>query len=359
MELTPQIKAQLAEQKKQCIFCRLISGEIPGAKKVFEDDKTISLIDITPVIKGHCTYMVKEHYPLPAYMPGNEFNHKFSLVPGLTKAIKKSTVKTGMNIFIAMGGAAEQQSPHFLLHFLPREIGDSFFNFMFKGKPENILEDKSRQMLANNLPIMMTNHFKRHPNQWHIGVGEVPKYLEKIYNSSKIIYDDEKVLCVLAQNSIAKGHLVIYSKTEEEYLENLSQEESAHLFFTASFASTAVFEGLSAHGSNIIVKSGESEDNPDGKLEVHIIPRWGDDGLKLRWAQQPQSQNLEGITSKIKDNTWDVKFEGDNRTTKHENNIQTQNTIPKKKIISKDQSSSIKKMTPQDEIKSAIKKIIQ
>ena len=39
MELTPQIKAQLAEQKKQCIFCRLISGEIPGAKKVFEDDK--------------------------------------------------------------------------------------------------------------------------------------------------------------------------------------------------------------------------------------------------------------------------------------------------------------------------------
>ena len=40
MQLTPEIKAQLTEQKKQCIFCKLISGEMP-AKTVFEDDLTI------------------------------------------------------------------------------------------------------------------------------------------------------------------------------------------------------------------------------------------------------------------------------------------------------------------------------
>ena len=63
MQLAPEIKKQLEEQKKQCIFCRLISGEIPNAKKVFEDDKTIALLDIYPALKGHTLFMLKEHYP--------------------------------------------------------------------------------------------------------------------------------------------------------------------------------------------------------------------------------------------------------------------------------------------------------
>lgn len=356
MELTPQIKEQLAQQKKQCIFCKLISGEIPGAKKVFEDNKTISFIDITPAIKGHCTFMIKEHYPLPAYMPGEEFNYKFSLIPKLVKSIKKATVTTGMNLFIAMGGAAEQHSPHFLTHLLPREKGDNFFNFLFKGKQENILDQKSQKMLANNLPIMMNNHFKRHPNKWHTGTGKIPNYLESIYKSSTTIYEDEKVLCIVANNSIAKGHLVLYSKTEEKNLENLSQQDSAHLFFTASFASTAVFEGLGAHGSNIIVKSGISDDNPQGNLEVHIIPRWGEDGLKLRWDQQPMNKNLDGITSKIKDATWNVKFENEKKTTQNDN-IKSL-TTPKKTIISnKKNKSTNKKLSPKEEIRSAIKNL--
>ena len=295
MEITSEVKAQLAEQKKQCVHCKLISGEMEGVEKVFSDDKTISMVDIFPIVKGHCTYMLKEHYPLPAYVSSEEFKHKFSLIPGLCSAIKKAIVRTGVNIYIAMGGAAGQQSSHFLLHLLPREKGDGFFKFLFKGKPENILEEKSWKMLSNNMPIMMNNHFKRNPSQWHVGKGDVPNYLEEIYNSCKVIYEDEKVLCILAEDSIAKGHLIIYSKTEEKYIEKISQEDSAHLFFTASFASTAVFEGLGAHGSNIVLKSGESDDNPEGRLEVHVIPRWQDDGLKLAWESKQASYDLDSI----------------------------------------------------------------
>ena len=42
MEITPEMKAQLEEQKKQCVFCKIISGEIPG-KEVFSDDKNTLL----------------------------------------------------------------------------------------------------------------------------------------------------------------------------------------------------------------------------------------------------------------------------------------------------------------------------
>ena len=59
MNLTPEIKAQLEEQKKQCVFCKINYGEIPG-KKVFEDDKTVAFLDINPAVKGHILFMLKE-----------------------------------------------------------------------------------------------------------------------------------------------------------------------------------------------------------------------------------------------------------------------------------------------------------
>ena len=132
MNLSPEIKAQLMEQKKQCIHCKLISGEIPNAKKVFEDSKTTALLDIYPIVKGHTIYLLKEHYPMPAYLSEEEFRHKFALIPQLAKAIKGGMVSTGINLFLAIGGAAGQQSYHLLAHLLPREEGDKFYNFMFK-----------------------------------------------------------------------------------------------------------------------------------------------------------------------------------------------------------------------------------
>ena len=117
MQITPEIRAQLDEQKKQCIFCKLISGEME-AKTVFEDNKTIGLLDIYTAIKGHTVFMTKEHYPMPAYIPPDEFKHMFALIPGMSQAIKAGMVRTGMNVFVAIGGVAGQQSPHFLIHFL-------------------------------------------------------------------------------------------------------------------------------------------------------------------------------------------------------------------------------------------------
>jgi len=309
MQLTPEIKKQLEEQKKQCVFCKLISGEIPNAKKVFEDDKTIALLDIYPAVKGHVVYMLKEHYPMPAYVPGEEFKHKFSLIPGLSKSLKSAVVKTGINVFMAIGGAAGQQSPHFMVHLLPREDDDGFFNFLFNRKGDGLSENEQK-MLQQNLPIMMKNHFGRHPAEWHSGNGEIPKHLEDIYNNSKVLYEDEKVLCVIPDKNLTKGHIIIYSKSEEREVEKLSQQDSSHLFFTASLASTAVFEGLQAHATNIILKSGRCEDNPKGKLEIHILPRWQDDKLQgLMWESKQAKYNLDSIAKNIKDKTWNVKYQ--------------------------------------------------
>ncbi|MBT3298118.1 HIT domain-containing protein [archaeon] len=352
MNITPEMKAQLEEQKKQCVFCKIIKGEIPP-KKVYEDKVTMAMLDINPILKGHTIFLPKEHYPIMPYIPANEFKHFFGITAQLTTSIKKAMVTTGMNIFVANGGVAGQQAPHFLIHFLPREKGDGFFNFLFKKKHQT--SEKSKSMIANNLPIMMKNHFGRNPANWHKGIGEIPNFLKSIKENSTIVYEDEKTLAVIDENCVAEGHIEIYSKEEEKYFEKLDIESASHLFYVASFAATAVFEGLGAHGTNIILKSGESDDNPEGKLCVHILPRKQDDNLKsINWQPKQPDYDLDSIASKIKDKTWNVKFEEKKESVKSEPKVQTPIAIQNATSINKTDSKTVKPKTAEEEIQRAI-----
>ena len=351
MNLSPEIKAQLAEQKKQCIFCKIINKEMEG-KIVFEDKLTIGLLDIYPALKGHTVFLLKEHYPIMPYIPAEEFKHYFGIVPALSKAVKEAMICTGVNVFIANGGAAGQQSPHFMIHFLPREEGDGFFNFLFdkKGQP---LEEEKVKMLQHNFPLMMQNHFGRNPASWHKGKGEAPGFLKKNYEEDIVIYEDEKVLCVIPKKSIVHGHIEIFSKQEEKDIDKLSAEDSTHLFYTASFAATAVFEGLGAQATNIILKSGRADDNLNGKLSVHVIPRMMDDNLKgLMWTPKQPNYNLEGIAGKIKDKTWKISYKEEKKEKKSP--VIQPEVI---KIDGKEEKKSNGKESTGNEIEEAIRRI--
>ncbi len=284
------------------------------AKKVYEDDLTIGLLDIYPAKKGHVTFMLKEHYPIMPYIPAHEFKHLFGKLAAFSGSVKKAMVATGSNVFIANGGAAGQQAPHFLIYVFPRENDDGFFNFWLNKRNETT-PAQAGSMLANNFPIMMGNHFKRNPASWHSGVGVRPEYLLDV--NGKVIYEDEKVLCVLPEKAVVKGHIEIYSKDEEKDLEKLDEESSAHLFYAASFAATAVFEGLGAQATNIIAKSGKSDDT-DGKLVVHILPRAMEDGLnnELLWQPKQPNYDLDQIASRIKDATWKIAHKDTGSTLK-------------------------------------------
>merc|ERR1712154_387384 len=43
-----------------CIFCRIIKGEIPSMK-LYESDKTFAFLDINPLSKGHALVIPKYH----------------------------------------------------------------------------------------------------------------------------------------------------------------------------------------------------------------------------------------------------------------------------------------------------------
>lgn len=49
------------DQEKDCIFCKIIRGEIP-CYKVYEDDNYLAFLDIAPFTEGHLQVIPKKHY---------------------------------------------------------------------------------------------------------------------------------------------------------------------------------------------------------------------------------------------------------------------------------------------------------
>lgn len=349
MALPPDQQKQLNEQKKQCIFCKLISGEMQ-AKKVFENEKTIAMLDIYPAVKGHTLFMPKEHYPLMLYLAPEEFNSFFGLIPALAKALKDSLIKTGLNLFIASGGAAGQQSYHFLVHLLPREPGDGFFNFYWGGKAK----------LAEDKVMLLTKAFQekmsKKTNQSSSSLEKKPSFLKEIYENSSILFEDEKVLVILAKKGLVPGHIEIYSKEEEKLIEKLAEDSSVHLFSIASLASSIIFDQLKAQGTNIILKSGSADDNPQARLCLHILPRTNEDDLNktLLWTPKQPDYDLDSIVGKIKDKTWKIGY-------KEKKEVKEKIVLPQKTVIVAEEKKIIpEKLTKSEmeqEIKAAIERI--
>ncbi|MFH0869800.1 MAG: HIT domain-containing protein [archaeon] len=130
-------------QRQNCIFCKIIKGEIPS-RKAYEDDKMVAIMDINPAGKGHLLVMTKEHYPVLPLIPVEISAHMFRVTRDLNSALKKAMITNKSTIFMANGAVAGQQSPHFLYHIIPRESGDGLDNFNIPTK-----EVREEELQAN------------------------------------------------------------------------------------------------------------------------------------------------------------------------------------------------------------------
>ena len=109
-----------------CIFCKIIKGEIPCAK-VFENEYVIAFLDIAPLSEGHTLIIPKEHYATMAEMPEALAAELGKVLPRISTAVCKSTGTSACNIFQNNGRAAGQEVDHLHFHIVPRIEGDGIF----------------------------------------------------------------------------------------------------------------------------------------------------------------------------------------------------------------------------------------
>ncbi|MFH0876136.1 MAG: HIT domain-containing protein [archaeon] len=111
-------------QKKQCIFCHIISGRT-SSRKIYEDEHALAILDINPANIGHILLLPKEHYSILPQIPEDIVDHLFMVAKALSHTALRALQCQGTNIFVANGVAAGQKAQHFMMHIIPRSDNDN------------------------------------------------------------------------------------------------------------------------------------------------------------------------------------------------------------------------------------------
>ena len=102
-----------------CIFCKIIVGEIPSSK-VYEDDQVVAFLDISQVTPGHTLVVPKQHFRNLLEMDADSASQLFARVPDIARKVMKATGAKGMNILNNNEEIAGQTVFHTHVHLAPR-----------------------------------------------------------------------------------------------------------------------------------------------------------------------------------------------------------------------------------------------
>ena len=106
-----------------CIFCKIIAGQIPSIK-IYEDDRTFAFMDINPRSDGHCLVIPKKHAATLFDIEDEELQVTMITLKKVALAIKKALNPDGMTSFQLNGRAANEFVDHYHVHLVPRWTGD-------------------------------------------------------------------------------------------------------------------------------------------------------------------------------------------------------------------------------------------
>ena len=107
---------------EDCIFCRIIKGEIP-CFKVYEDNRVLAFEDINPIAEGHTLIIPKRHAQDLWEISGDDLTAIHLASQKVVRAIKKALNPTGVALLQLNGRGANQVVGHYHLHLMPRTGG--------------------------------------------------------------------------------------------------------------------------------------------------------------------------------------------------------------------------------------------
>jgi histidine triad (HIT) family protein len=132
-----------------CIFCKIIAGELP-ADKVYEDNDFVAFLDIHPVNLGHTLLVPKTHYDNLLDLPAEITEKIGSVTQKLARAVWVGAGASGLNLGMNNGADAGQLVPHAHLHIIPRFEGDGLHHWPHREVTKDDLQataDKIKQEL--------------------------------------------------------------------------------------------------------------------------------------------------------------------------------------------------------------------
>lgn len=127
---------------EDCIFCKIIDGEIPSYT-VYEDDVVKAFLDISQNTPGHTLVVPKKHVKDIFEYDSELAAAVFSRLPKIARAIRNSNPDIkGMNILNNNGSVAYQSVFHSHIHLIPRYSDKDNFGITFSDNSNQYDEQK-------------------------------------------------------------------------------------------------------------------------------------------------------------------------------------------------------------------------
>jgi len=122
-----------------CIFCKIINGEIP-AVKVLDEELVVAFMDISPSSKGHMLVVPKNHAENIFEIPESDLATLIKAVKKCAGAAKDVLRADGVTILQLNGKASDQIVPHLHIHVIPRWENDGLSVSTWEMKPGDMEE---------------------------------------------------------------------------------------------------------------------------------------------------------------------------------------------------------------------------
>lgn len=101
-----------------CIFCKIINGDIP-CYKIYEDELVLAFLDINPLANGHTLILPKEHTLDINSIDNDTLTHIIEVSKKIAKKLEEKLNIKGYSL--TQNNGILQEVKHFHLHVIPNK----------------------------------------------------------------------------------------------------------------------------------------------------------------------------------------------------------------------------------------------
>jgi histidine triad (HIT) family protein len=116
--MTPLETPEYQAIDPNCIFCKIISGDLPS-RRIYEDDRAVAFLDIGAWHRGHALVVPRRHVPDMITGPGT-FPEIAPAIDAVARLLMDRLAADGINLLSSTGEAAGQEVFHLHVHVVPR-----------------------------------------------------------------------------------------------------------------------------------------------------------------------------------------------------------------------------------------------
>lgn len=133
----------------ECVFCRILAGELP-AHIVYADDFVVAFLSLEQPNPYKVLVIPRAHVETVYDLSDEQASAIFIATARITRAVRGASQCEGLNLVQSNGKAGQQDVFHFHLHILPRFTGDNIvFDWDNTPAPPETLRQLAAEIRVN------------------------------------------------------------------------------------------------------------------------------------------------------------------------------------------------------------------